>query len=71
MFFNIINSCSIPIHTLRLCLEGPTSIFRGLNQKDKEIIAENHTLVHFKKGTPVIQGRERNRMDLFVLHQER
>ncbi len=35
---------------IELCLEGSSSIFKGLNPKDKEAIAENHTLAIIKKG---------------------
>jgi CRP-like cAMP-binding protein len=35
---------------IEFCLEGTSSIFKGLNQKDKETIAQNHTIYHFKKG---------------------
>jgi CRP-like cAMP-binding protein len=46
---------------IELCLEGPASVFRGLNQKDKEIIAENHTLVHFKRGHQIFKQGEKSR----------
>ena len=35
---------------IELCLEGSSSIFKGLNQKDKETIAQHHTLNLIKKG---------------------
>jgi CRP/FNR family transcriptional regulator, polysaccharide utilization system transcription regulator len=35
---------------IEFCLEGPYSIFKGLNQKDKETIAQHHTLDICKKG---------------------
>lgn len=35
---------------IELCLEGSSSIFKGLNQKDKETIAEHHILNLIKKG---------------------
>ncbi|MCX6326271.1 MAG: Crp/Fnr family transcriptional regulator [Bacteroidia bacterium] len=35
---------------IELCLEGSSSIFKGLNQKDKETIALHHTLHICKKG---------------------
>lgn len=46
---------------IEICLDGTTSIFRGLNQKDKEIIAENHTLVHFKRGNQIFKQGEKSR----------
>ena len=32
------------------CLEGSSSIFKGLSQKDKEIIIQHHTIATIKKG---------------------
>ncbi len=46
---------------IEVCLDGPTSIFKGLNQKDKEIIAENHTVVHFKRGNQIFRQGEKSR----------
>jgi CRP-like cAMP-binding protein len=46
---------------IEVCLDGPTSIFRGLNQKDKDTIAENHTVVHFKRGNLIFRQGEKSR----------
>ncbi len=35
---------------IELCLEGSSSIFKGLSQKEKEAIAQNHTYTIYKKG---------------------
>jgi CRP/FNR family transcriptional regulator, polysaccharide utilization system transcription regulator len=35
---------------IELCLEGASSVFKGLNQKDKETLIKRHTLVIIKKG---------------------
>ena len=35
---------------IELCLEGSSSVFKGLNQKDKETLAQQHKLSIFKKG---------------------
>lgn len=35
---------------IELCLEGSSSVFKGLTQKDKETIAQHHTQVSIKKG---------------------
>lgn len=35
---------------IELCLEGSSSIFKGLSQKEKEAITQNHTYAIFKKG---------------------
>ena len=46
---------------IELCLEGSSSIFKGLNQKDKEILAQHHTLVIFKKGQSFFKEGEKPR----------
>jgi len=46
---------------IEICLDGATSIFRGLNQKDKEVIAENHTVVQFKRGSQIFKQGEKSR----------
>jgi CRP-like cAMP-binding protein len=35
---------------IELCLEGSFSVFKGLNQKDKETLVHQHTLEIIKKG---------------------
>lgn len=35
---------------IELCIEGSSSVFKGLNQKDKEILAHQHSLSLVKKG---------------------
>jgi CRP/FNR family transcriptional regulator, polysaccharide utilization system transcription regulator len=35
---------------IELCLEGYSSVFKGINQKDKETIAQHHTLILIKRG---------------------
>jgi CRP/FNR family transcriptional regulator, polysaccharide utilization system transcription regulator len=35
---------------IELCLEGPSSVFKGLNQKDKETLIHQHTFSVIKKG---------------------
>ena len=35
---------------IEICLEGSHSVFKGLPQKDKEIIAEHHSLTQIQKG---------------------
>jgi len=46
---------------IELCIEGSSSIFKGLQQKDKEIIAQNHTLVIIKKGGYLFKEGEKPR----------
>jgi CRP-like cAMP-binding protein len=35
---------------IELCLEGPSSVFKGLNQKDRETLIHQHTFAIFKKN---------------------
>ncbi len=46
---------------IELCLEGPSSVFKGLNQKDKEALSQHHTLLYIKKGKPVFTEGEKTR----------
>ncbi|MEI6048055.1 MAG: Crp/Fnr family transcriptional regulator [Bacteroidota bacterium] len=40
---------------IKICLEGPSSFFKGLNQKDKETIVQYHTLELIKKGRLLVK----------------
>lgn len=44
---------------IELCLEGSSSIFKGLNQKDKEELICQHTLVIIKKGQYLFKEGEK------------
>jgi CRP/FNR family transcriptional regulator, polysaccharide utilization system transcription regulator len=44
---------------IELCLEGSSSIFKELNQKDKETMAQRHTLVIIKKGNQLFKEGEK------------
>jgi CRP/FNR family transcriptional regulator, polysaccharide utilization system transcription regulator len=46
---------------IKLCLEGSSSILKGLNQKDKEVIVQHHTLVNIKKGECLFKEGEKPR----------
>jgi CRP-like cAMP-binding protein len=46
---------------IELCLEGPSSLFKGLNQKDKEIIAQYHSLYQIKKGDLLFKAGDKHR----------
>jgi CRP-like cAMP-binding protein len=46
---------------IELCLEGSSSIFKGLNQKDKEMLAQHHTLINLKKGQSLFKAGEKPR----------
>ena len=53
---------------IELCLEGSSSIFKGLNQKDKETLIHQHTLAIIKKGQFLFKEGEKPRA-WFVLLQ--
>jgi len=44
---------------IETCIEGASSIFKGLNQKDKETIALHHTLTIIKKGGYIFKEGEK------------
>ena len=46
---------------IELCLEGSSSIFKGLTQKDKETLANQHTLTLIKKGRFLFKEGEKSR----------
>jgi CRP-like cAMP-binding protein len=43
------------------CLEGPDSLFKGLNSKDKETIAGHHTVNHVRRGDYLFREGEKSR----------
>ncbi len=45
---------------IELCLEGSSSVFKGLNQKDKEIIAQHHALYIIRKGDFLIKEGDKS-----------
>ena len=46
---------------IELCLEGSSSIFKGLNQKDKETLVHHHTLTIIKKGQFLFKEGDKTR----------
>jgi CRP-like cAMP-binding protein len=46
---------------IELCLEGSSSLFKGLNQKDKETLANHHTLAVVKKGQFLFKEGDKSR----------
>ena len=46
---------------IEICLEETPSIFKGLNQKDKETISQHHTLAIIKKGEFLFKEGEKSR----------
>ena len=55
---------------IELCLEGTSSLFKGLNQKDKETIAQHHTLTFIKRANSCLK-KVKSPADLSVLLQEK
>jgi len=46
---------------IELCLEGSSSIFKGLNQKDKDTIAQHHNYTIIKRGNLLFKEGEKSR----------
>lgn len=46
---------------IELCLEGSSSIFKGLNQKDKDTIAQHNAVFQIKKGALLFKEGEKPR----------
>jgi len=46
---------------IELCIEGSSSIFKGLNQKDKETLAQHHSLAIIKKNQFLFKEGEKPR----------
>ena len=46
---------------IELCLEGSFSVFKGLNQRDKEALVRQHTLTIIKKGRFLFKQGEKPR----------
>ena len=49
-----------------LCLEDSASIFKGLNQKDKDTIARHHKITNVKKGEFLFRENEKIRGLIFL-----
>ncbi|MBK7712224.1 MAG: hypothetical protein IPJ37_15615 [Bacteroidales bacterium] len=43
---------------IEMCLESPSSLFKGLNQKDKEVIDQHHTINRIKREA-ISSGKEK------------
>jgi CRP/FNR family transcriptional regulator, polysaccharide utilization system transcription regulator len=48
-----------PNQYIELCLEGSPSVFKSLNQKDKETIAQHHSLFLIRKGAYLFKEGEK------------
>ena len=51
---------------IELCLEGSSSLFKGLNQKDKEAIVQHHIIAKIKKGGYLFKEGEKMRGLVFL-----
>jgi CRP-like cAMP-binding protein len=50
-----------PNQHIELCLENPSSVFKGLNQKDKELIVQHHSISRIKKGGYLYREGDRSK----------
>jgi CRP-like cAMP-binding protein len=41
---------------IEICIEGASSIFRSLNQADRELLDKHHIVVNFRKGDTIISS---------------
>jgi CRP-like cAMP-binding protein len=41
---------------IEICIEGASSVFRGLSQADKEVLDQHHQSVNYRKGETIISG---------------
>jgi CRP-like cAMP-binding protein len=46
---------------IEICIEGQSSVFRGISSTDKEILDQHHVLADFKKGGTIIKGETKPR----------
>jgi CRP/FNR family transcriptional regulator, polysaccharide utilization system transcription regulator len=46
---------------IEFCLEGTSSVFKGLNQKDKETIVRHHSVYHIRKGELLFKAGDKHR----------
>lgn len=51
---------------IELCLEGSSSVFKKLGQKEKEIIAEHHSVLSVRKGGYVFREGEKTHGVIFL-----
>jgi CRP/FNR family transcriptional regulator, polysaccharide utilization system transcription regulator len=46
---------------IEICIEGPSSVFRGLSQNDKELLDQNHSISSYRKGSLIVAGGTKQR----------
>jgi CRP/FNR family transcriptional regulator, polysaccharide utilization system transcription regulator len=51
---------------IELCLEDPASMFKGLNQKDKDAIARHHKIIKVKKGEYLFTEGDKTKGMIFL-----
>jgi CRP-like cAMP-binding protein len=51
---------------IELCLEGSSSVFKGLNPRDKELIDQHHSTATYKKGQLIIKDGDKARGLIFL-----
>jgi CRP/FNR family transcriptional regulator, polysaccharide utilization system transcription regulator len=49
------------------CLENPSSLFKGLNQKEKESIVQHHTVTTVKKGGFLFREGDKSRGIIYIV----
>ena len=56
-----------PNQYMDLCLEGSSSVFKGLNQKDKETIAQHHSTAVVNRGGFLFTEGEKTRGLIYLV----
>jgi len=46
-------------HHIEVCLDGPGSIFKDLARKEQELIIQNHSYAHYRKGEIIFKEGEK------------
>lgn len=52
---------------IELCLEANSSVFKGLNPKDKELIDQHHSPANYKKGQLIIKDGDKARGLIYLV----
>ncbi len=46
---------------IEICIEGPSSVLKGINNADKELLDQHHHVEDFRKGEIIIKAESRSR----------
>ncbi len=46
---------------IEMCIEGPSSVFRGISTADKESLDQHHVVADYRKGAIIIKGETKPR----------